>query len=246
MSTTTSCPDYTANNTASTTTLFTNCTISLCEGECVKITACNRLSSYFGDTYLRLYNNESIQVCENDDDANNECGETVSAIKFYRADPGCADYVLRQGCTLDTFCTAGFDYEITADCADTGFADCDFVEDTTVGQELNPPDGTYLWIVLACVAFCVLVPFLYWVQQPLNDIFYYTPPPLPPVKQRKTRAAKNANANELGFDDVLSAEGVEMGSVASGGSVPIGTRTEASRRSGQGGDGFNQLQLTEF
>lgn len=254
----TQCPGYIGNLTASATAYNTsNCTINLCQGECVKITSCGRPESNFGDSYLRLFNNESVQVCENDDDPNAECGTAVtSAIKYYRGETGCADFILREGCLLDTYCGGAFEYEITPNCNETGFADCNFVastDDPSVdnGQVVSVPDTTVIWIILAVVAVCVLVPFVYWVQQPLIAIFTYEAPALPPVKVRKTRVVKNAHANEGDFDDISTAEGVEFGhgggtmaSRMSGGgtsSQPIGTKTDAFPN-----DGYNQLQLTEF
>jgi len=207
----------------------------------VKITACARPESNFGDSYLRLFNESNFQVCENDDDLNNECGDFLPAIKYYRGEAGCEDFILREGCVDNTECGGAFDYEITPECTETGYSDCNFLEDN--GEEVELPDRTYLWIVLACVAVCVIIPFIYWAQQPLRAIFLYEKPPLPPVKQRKTRAIKNANANEADFDNISLAEGVDNGSLGSGGSLvsmPIGTKTEAS------GDGYNQLQLTDF
>jgi hypothetical protein len=93
------CAPYSRSNTASATTNYATCNVTLSAGQQITLGTCGVTGSAgTGDTYLRLFRG-GTQVAANDD----ACGGLRSRITYTAASAG--TYTIREGCYAATSCT---------------------------------------------------------------------------------------------------------------------------------------------
>ena len=98
---------YIASNTNSATVNTTNVYVNLSAGQIITLGTCGlNEASGLGDTYLRLYGPNGMQVAFNDDN----CGGLLS--NFTYTVPVSGTYLIRAGCFANTSCSGSVAYLI--------------------------------------------------------------------------------------------------------------------------------------
>ncbi len=94
------CAAFNVTSTDSARQNTKNCDIIICPGDDVTIGVCSYGGSFTGDPYLRLFDPSGVEIASND----NFC-ESGPQISYRSYDPGCSQFVLRQGCAGSSHCT---------------------------------------------------------------------------------------------------------------------------------------------
>lgn len=84
------CPSYSVTDTAGATRNVAVCLIHGCGGDQITASVC---ASFTGDTFLRLYNADSVDVDRSDD----SCGMGSALVYYIPVGTACQVYTLNQG-----------------------------------------------------------------------------------------------------------------------------------------------------